>query len=137
MASIVLTNAKVMVNGVDMSTLVNGVTIEYKADIQEDTAMGDTSRSRLPGLKDWSVKLELNQDFAASQTDALLFPLVGAAGVTIAIKAVNAATSATNPEYQGTAILDGYSPIAGSVGDKASVSVNFQCSNGVALIRAV
>lgn len=119
-----------------MSAFVQGVTIDYKADVLEDTAMGDTSRSKIGGLKDWSAKIDFNQDFAASSTDAYLFPLVGTS-FTVKIRPTSAAISATNPEYQGTGILDGYSPISGKVGEKASTSVNIACSNGVALIRAV
>ena len=116
MAKLVLTDAAVTVNAVALSTRVKSVTIDYSSDLQEDTAMGATTRSRIGGLLDWTITLEFYQDFAASNVDATLFPLVGTT-FTVTAKATSAATSATNPQYSGTGILESYSPISGSIGN--------------------
>ena len=43
---------------------------------------------------------------------------------------------ATNPEYQGNGMLEGYPTVAGSVGETHNASVTFRGSDGLALIRA-
>lgn len=125
MANFVLTDASVVVNSVDLSDQVRQVTLTVEADVQENTAMGDTFRSRLGGLKDWSVEIEFNQDFAASEVDATLWPLIGTV-TTVTIKPTSGAVSATNPSFSGSAILSEYPPLDGSVGDVATASVTFE-----------
>ena len=127
MAEIDLTNAYVSINGNDISDHVTQVTIEYSSELQDNTAMGDTTRSRIGGLKDWNMSVDLHQDFASSEIDSILFPLVGTA-FTIEVKAVNASTSSTNPKFTGTGILESYQPLNGSVGDLATTSVPIQAA---------
>jgi hypothetical protein len=130
----VFTNAYVMLNAVDLSDHVKSVTLDYKGELQDNTAMGATTRTRLGGLKDWSLEIEFFQDFAAAEVDATLFGLVGTP-FTIEVKPVNAAASPTNPRYNGTGILESYPPIGGSVGEMAMTSVSIQAA-GV-LSRAI
>lgn len=124
MASFAFTNAFVSVNAVDLSTFVRSVTINVEAEDLEDTAMGDTYRSRIAGLKDWSVDVEFNQDFAASAVDVTLWPLLGTVTALI-VKPVNTTTSATNPQYSGNVLVSEYNPLDGSVGDLATTSVSW------------
>ena len=126
MAKIVLKDASVVINTVDLSDHVKSVTIKYSAEILEDTAMGDNSKGRVTGLKDWSADVEFYQDYAAASVDATLFPLVGAASFAVHIKPTSGAISATNPDYTGNAVIEGdYSPIAGEVGSLMTTSVTF------------
>ena len=74
MAKFVLTDAYVSLAANDLSDHVKSVTINYSADMQDDTAMGATSHARIGGLKDWSLDIEFHQDFAASNLDSILFP---------------------------------------------------------------
>lgn len=126
MAFLVLKNASVTVNSVDLSDHVKQVTLNYSAESIEDTAMGATFKSRVAGLKDWSVDVEFYQDYAASEVDATLFPLVGAAAFAIIVKPDAGATSATNPAYSGNVLLPEYTPVAGSVGEISMASVTFE-----------
>ena len=125
MASFVFTDARVVIDGNNMSDHVRQVTVNYSAELQDSTAMGDDTRERLGGLKDWSIDVEFNQDFAASQVDATLFPLVGTT-FTVAVRPTSGAISATNPEYTGTGILESYPPLGGGVGDLATTSITIQ-----------
>lgn len=126
MAAFVLTDAEVTINSVDLSDHVMSVTLNYSGDLQEQTAMGDSTRTRLSGLKDWSFEVNFKQDFAASEVDATLFPLIGGAAIAITVKATSATTSATNPEFQGNAILESYPPLGNAIGELAQTSVTFQ-----------
>ena len=109
-----------------LSSFCRSLTINYAAEMLDRTAMKDDSRSRLAGLRDWSVSVELNQDYAASQVDATLFAMVGSTAKYISIRPTTAAGSASNPRFNGLALLESYPPVGGSVGDLATVSVTFQ-----------
>lgn len=124
MASFAFTDASVVINAVDLSDHVRSVTLNVEAEDLEDTAMGDTYRSRIGGLKDWSIDLEFNQDFAASEIDATIFPILGTV-VTVTVKPTSAAVGATNPSYSGSVLISEYNPLDGSVGDLATTSVSW------------
>lgn len=134
MASFAFTDARVEINSVVMSSFVRSVTLNVEAEDLEDTAMGDTFRSRIGGLKDWSVDVEFNQDFAASAVDVTIFPLLGTV-VNVKVRPTSAAISATNPEYSGSVLINEYNPLDGSVGDLATTSVSWPGAG--ALSRAV
>lgn len=121
MASFAFIDARVEVNSVVLSSYVRAVTLNVSADELDDTAMGDTYRSRIGGLKDWSVNLEFNSDFAASAVDVTIFPLLGTT-TTVKVRPTSSAISATNPEYSGSALVSQHNPFGNSVGDLATVS---------------
>ncbi len=125
MANLVLTNAYVSLNAVNMSALVRSVTLNYSAELQDDTAMGDTARSRIGGLKDWTLEIEFFQDYAASQTDATLFSLVGTT-FAVEVRPTTSAASPTNPKFTGTGILESYQPLGGTVGENAMAPVTIR-----------
>lgn len=124
MAKFVFTDAVLFVNSVDLSDHVESVTLNYEAEVPEDTSMGDATKTRLPGLLDWSMDVVFRQDFAASKVDVTMFSLVGAAAFPVKLKATSAATSATNPDFQGNALLASYSPIGGTIGDVAAAPIS-------------
>ena len=116
MAEVVFTNAFVSLNAVDLSDHVRQVTLSYNAEPADITAMSDTTRQRIGGLKDWSISIEFNQDYAASEVDATLFALVGTT-FAIEIRPDAGAVAATNPKFTGTALLESYQPVGGSIGE--------------------
>ncbi len=125
MTTLALTDAVVSVNAKDLSPDGVKVDIDYSAEELEDTAFGDTTKSRIGGLKDWGGTLEFNQDFAATPApDVDLFAIVGTV-VAIAIKATSSATSATNPDYQGNALITSYKVFGQSVGELAMAVCTF------------
>ena len=123
MANIVLKNAFLSINAVDLSDHVESLTVNHSADVPEQTAMSDNSKTRLPGLKDWSIDVSFRQDFAASNVDKTLFDLIGAAAFAIEVRPDAGAVSATNPKFTGNALLSTYSPITGAVGDTAAAPI--------------
>lgn len=126
MAKIVLTDASVTINSVDLSDHVRSVTLNYEAEVIENNVMGSTAQQKLAGLTNWSADIELAQDFEAASVDATLFPLVGAAAFPVVIKPTSGATSPTNPAYTGNAVLASYPPISGAVGELAKVSIKLE-----------
>ncbi len=72
MARIVLTDAKVTINGVNLSDHIASITINETTDVVETTAFSNTAKTRVAGLKDNSVTLEFHQDFASNNVEATI-----------------------------------------------------------------
>lgn len=124
MAAIVLTNASITINAVDLSSLSNNVEINYEIESVEVTAFG-SNRSFVGGLQNNSVTVDIMQDFAATKTEATIFPLVGTT-TTLVFKPTSAATSTTNPTYTiSGAYLSSHTPISATVGELAMTSLTF------------
>ena len=130
MSTFMLSNASVTINSVDLSSYVTSITLSQSADNLEDTAMGDTSRSYIGGLKSGTVDIEFNADFAASKTEATIFPLVGTS-TAVVIKPVAASVSATNPSYTFNAICTEWDTLNGSVGEIATHSISWPITGAI------
>jgi hypothetical protein len=128
MATFVFTDGFVSINAVDLSDHVKSVTLDYSAEPQDDSAMGDTTRSRTGGLKDWSVSVDFHQDYAAAKVDATLFSLVGTTTALIVRPDNSDGVSATNPNFTGTGLLESYNPAGGSLGEMAAATATFQAA---------
>ena len=126
MAIAVFNDPFVSINGVDLSDHVRSVTLNYGAEPQDMTASGDGTRINLAGLLAWSADIEFNQDYAAAEVDATLFSLVGAAAFTIILRPTQAAVSTTNPNFTGSAILESYQPMGGTIGEAHVSPVTLQ-----------
>tara|TARA_B100000674_G_scaffold99904_1_gene72601 strand:+ start:191 stop:598 length:408 start_codon:yes stop_codon:yes gene_type:complete len=130
LAKFVLNNASVTLNSVDLSDHVSSVTLDITADEIVTTAMGDTFQSRTGGLKDGTLSIEFQQDFASSEVDATLFPLLGTTTAFI-VKADAGSTSATNPAYSGNVLVNQHLPLSNAVGELATMSVAFPTSGTI------
>ncbi len=89
MSIFVLTNAKVAYGGRDMSGILNQIALGGEVDLQEDTAMGDTFRTRIPGLKDGNMNMDgyWESTSASDSADADLFAKIGATKELISLSA--------------------------------------------------
>lgn len=132
MATFVLTDPDVNINGVDLSNRVRSVTVKVTASDEDFTAGGATGKARKAGLRDDSFTVEFNQDFAAGNVDATLFPLVGAAPFTVIVKPTTAAVSATNPSFTGSCILTDYAPIDDAIGAPATTNITLPVDGTIA-----
>lgn len=130
MATLVYTNAKLEINGVDLSAHASEVSLNYASEMQDETAMGDDTRIKKGGLKDWSVDATFHQDFAAAAVDATLFSVVGTT-VCIEIRPQNICSTAINPIFFGIAVLESYNPMGGSVGALLDAPATFQSAGSL------
>ena len=128
MSVVVLTNAQVTVNGVDLSNHVDSVEVQTNVDDVDITAMGASAHQHAPGLRNDKITVNFLQDFAASSVDATLFPLLGNTGFTVKVVPVNTTVSTTNPSYTATCVLFTYNPLSGKVGERSDTSVEFQAT---------
>jgi hypothetical protein len=122
MAVLALTDASITINSVALSSKANSVTINYEIDSVEATAFGSGGHVFIGGLQNNSIEIALMQDYAASQTEATIYPLVGTT-TTVVIKPTSAAVGAANPSYTVTAYLASHTPVAGGVGELAMTTL--------------
>ena len=130
MSTFMLSNASITINSVDLSSYVTSVTLSQSADNLEDTAMGDSSRSYIGGLKSGSVDIEFTADFAAAKTEATIFPLVGTS-TAVVVKPVAASVSATNPSYSFNAVVTEWDTRNGAVGEIATHSISWPITGAI------
>jgi len=135
MAAHVFSNGFFSINGVDLSDHVKSVTLNINVDAPEITAMGDGTRERLAGLKDWDISIQFNQNFDASKVDATFWAIIdGGAAVAAIMRPDAGVVGTTNPQYSGNVIVTSYSPMDGAVGDAHATGPSMQAAG--ALTRA-
>ena len=130
MADIVLTNASVVVNSVDLSAHVTSVAINRSADAVETTAMGDTARTYTGGLESGTLDITFNQDYASAKVEATLYALVNTS-TSVVVKPTAAAVAATNPSYTMSCFVAEYSPVDGSGGDLSTVNLSWPINGAI------
>jgi hypothetical protein len=130
MAVIVLTNAYVLINSVNLSDHIASVTLTTTDDVIETTAFGSSARTRIGGLADNSVALEFHQDYATSSVEATIYPLVGTT-TAVVVKPNGATTGAQNPSYSFNALVSEWTPLNGAVGELATASVTWPIDGNI------
>lgn len=136
MATLALVDCRIEVNSVVLSAFCTSVTLPLEYEALEDTAFGDTSRSRVAGLGDSTVAMAFNQDFAASATDVTLYTAYATkAPVVCKFRPTTASIGSTNPEYVGSFLPNQYQPFGNSVGELATTSVSWPLSDADGIAR--
>ena len=133
MARIVLTNAYVTINSVNLSDHISSVTLTTTDDVIETTAFGSSARTRIGGLADNSVAFEFQQDYAASSVEATIngtSSLVGTV-TSVVVKPNGATTAADNPAYSFNCLISEWTPLNGAVGELATASVTWPISGAI------
>jgi hypothetical protein len=131
MARLVLTNAKVTINSVNLSDHIASITLSTSSDVVDTTGFSSTAaRARVAGLADNSVTLEFHQDYATSNVEATIYPLIGTT-TTVVVTPVDTTVSGTNPSYTFTALVAEWQPLSGAVGELATASVTWPISGAI------
>ena len=120
-------NAFVQVNAVNLSAYSPSVTINYASEILDQTAFGDSTRSHLGGLKDWSFDFQFHYDCSTAGPEATLWGLVGATSCW-EVRPVNACSSANNPIYSGIGVLENHN-YGGPVGSLLTINCTVQSNS--------
>jgi hypothetical protein len=131
MAVFAATDYDLVINSVNLSDRLQS--IELPIEVAElDTTNFDSAgwTEVIGGLK--SAKLSLNwiQDFAGSEVEQTIWPLIGTA-TTVVIKPTAASVSATNPSYTVSVLVTDWKPIGAKVGDLAVTQVSWPVSGAV------
>ena len=128
MAKLVLTNAFISIGGTDVSANVASVQIETTADEIETTAFGSTGKTRVGGLLDTTISLDMHNDYSA--IEGLVYPLIGST-TTVIVKPNGTAVSTANPSYTMLANVLSWNPVNGAVGELNTVSVQWPVSGTI------
>ena len=120
---------------VDLSSLVSAVTINRSFDELEVTAMGDSGHKFVKGLEASSITIDFFNDDATSKTLQTLNAQIGNNAV-VTVKQTSAATSASNPLYTMTCLVNNITPINGAVGDLSTQSVTWNVSGTIVVTTA-
>ena len=125
-SSTYLSNPVLTINGVDLTDMCSSATLTYLVEALEDTAFGTNSRTYTAGLVNNEVTLTMYASFAATETYATLFPLIGTKTV-VTLKPSSSADSATNPKFVLTdCYLESLPVINASLGTLSTYDVVFQ-----------
>jgi hypothetical protein len=136
MAIFVATDFSVSING--STALASYLTqVELKTSVNDitTTSFGSTWVTRVAGLKEGSLTLQFNQDYAASAVDATVWPLLGTSA-TVVIKPTSTAVSATNPAYTAICLVNDLTPVSGQIGDLSTFSVTWPTNGTVSRATA-
>ena len=131
--AVFLNNGVVLtVNAVDLSNHVTQVSLNRTFDELEVTAMGDSGHKFVKGLEASSITIDFLNDTATANVLQTLQAAWGT-NVTVTVKQTSAATSATNPLYTMTALVNNTTDINGAVGDLGTQSVTWNVSGTIAV----
>jgi hypothetical protein len=130
MAVTVLISPQITVNSVDLTNRIDTVKLTEKYADVDTTAFGSGSKTRVAGLGDHSVALNFQQDFAGSEVEQTIYPLIGTV-VSVMVKPLNATTTTTNPAYTFSASIVDWSPVNGKVGALMMSSVTWPISGAI------
>lgn len=130
MAIYVFTDGYLNLNSNTLSTSAKKITMNATVVDLKTTAFGATWESRLGGLKDGKLSVTFNQDVAAAALDSIMWALLGTV-FTFEVRATSGARSTSNPGYTGSVLLTEWTPLDGSVGDLAEVSISIPTSGTV------
>lgn len=131
MARLVLTNAYVTINSVNLSDHIASITLTTTDDVVDTTAFSSTAaRTRVAGLADNSVAIEFHQDYATSSVEATIYPLLGST-TAVVVKPNGSTTADDNPSYSFTALVSEWTPLGGAVGELATASVTWPISGAI------
>lgn len=135
MAIYVSTDATVLINAVNYSTLLKKVSLDYKRDAVETTAMGPGAKAYIGGLFGGTLALDFNNDLVASGLYQSLWAIfTSATAVTsFEVRGTSAAVGASNPKFTGSVCVSELPPLDTSVGDLAGLSVSWNATGIVAL----
>jgi hypothetical protein len=127
--SVYLSNPVITINSVSMTDQCTSATVNYVYEQLETTSFGDTARkygaSTITSLQNNTIEVELYQSYAATETEATIFGLVGIT-TDVVVAPASGVASATNPIYTLTGCyLESHTPISANLGELSTVTLSF------------
>lgn len=129
-------NVNIAVNAVALESHVDSFTLSVEQETPEVTSFNDSGPRRVTGNYDYNLELGGSADFAAGQSDATLYGMLGSAGVAMAVDPTGATAGPNDPNYDAASVVLESYEISGSTGQavkyKASVQGNSALARNVA-----
>ena len=137
-------DALLIINGYDLSDHCAEVTLNTSTAELENSAMGDYTDYKTPGLLTWSIEAKFYSDFAAGKVHECLENLraqLASLGVpptalfNLRASKTNA-VSATNPLWSGSVFVAKYKPVGGKHGENLMTEVTFAAAGNLSVVTA-
>ena len=133
MAKQVLTNVNVTFGtaATDISAYVTAITLSTTAAEVVTTSMGSSAVTRIQGLIDNSITMELQQDYPT--IEKLFFDaFTSGTAVPMTVKPNGtAAASSSSPQYAFSVLPTSWTPVNGAIGDLATASITYPISGAI------
>lgn len=130
MPRLVFNNPRILINSVDLSDRIAQVSLDLSFAEVETTAFGDSARTRVAGLGDHSFSASFHQDFAATEVEQTIYPLVGTT-TQVSVRPVNTTTTTDNPLYTFTVLVNQWAPVSGAVGELLTADITWPISGAI------
>ena len=125
MATLVFTNAVILVNGVEISGQTNEMNVAFSSELLDETVFGSTTRLRKGGLKTFSFEGSGFFESGAGSIDELLFDAVGGTSqITVWPTTITEGDTGAMG-FAGNGLEENYT-IGGTVGTLLPVNFSFQ-----------
>jgi hypothetical protein len=136
MAIFVATDFSVSINGsTALASYLTQVELKASANDVTTTAFGSSWVTRVAGLKEGTLTLNFNQDYATTTVDATLWPLLGT-NATVVIKPTSSAVGTANPAYTAVCLVTDLTPISGQIGDLSTFSITWPTTSTISRATA-
>lgn len=136
MAKKVLLDCFISINGVDYSNNTSKVELDDSFETKESTTHGSGgAKENLAGLEEGTIKVTFKNDFAAGAIDGQMWALRRQV-VPFEVRPSQVVVGVNNPKYTGNILINGWTPLSGSVGDLAEVDVDYPLSGAMARATA-
>ena len=139
--TVYLSNPALTINSVNLTDQATSAVLTFTQEQLETTAFGDIARkfggSSITSLQNNTFEVTLYQSYAASETEATIYGLVGIqTTITVSPTAAGLVTpTADAPKYTLTgAYLESHTPINASLGELSTITLTF---TGGTLTKAV
>lgn len=123
--------SRLSLGGTDFVGHVHNLTATHTQAELDDTTFDDTFKARIGGLQDYQQAVGLRDDLADNDVDEDIFALWATNGA-LAVQwgyLQSFTETATNPEYQYTAIMLS-DQVGGGVGEEANRSIQLAIASG-------
>ena len=130
--SVYLSSPALTINSVDLTDQATSAVLTYNYEQLETTSFGDTARkfggAAVTSLQNNSFEVTLYQSYAATETEATIYGLVGIqTTITVSPTAAGLVTpSATSPKFSLVGCyLESHTPINASLGELSTITLTF------------
>ena len=137
MGKVVLRDVKITVDSLDCSDHCTAVTVEDAAADVDSTAFGSVYTSAVKGLRTAQITATFQQDFATGSLDAKFNTLNNQdTPFVVEVTPTSGTVGPANPKYRlPEAMLLGYTPLGGGVGDLSTTDVTFSNAGASGVVR--
>jgi hypothetical protein len=136
MSKFVLVSTYLGLNGVDRSSWCSKVEVAVEVEAKDVTVFTSAGwKEVLGGLKSGNMAITFKNDVADGLLDDTMWTLLGTV-VTFEVRPTSSVVGTSNPKFTGSVLISGWTPISGSPGDVAEVSVTFPTSGAVTRAEA-